>query len=215
MRSTLSLLGLWRWSPDVLDLLQLPGELDRKAVINELLLQCAEVEILYPDPDFLKQAVGAWSRIMLPIWQRLYSTTVLEYDPISNYDRHEEWSDSGSGNMSGSSSGTSGHSSSSNNTDNTTATNSRTGFNANEGMQPATSQTSTTTSSVTGQDNINDSNETETSSTSSSSHSGRMWGNIGVTTSQQMIEAERQVASYNVVQVIIRDFQDRFCILVY
>lgn len=215
MRSTLSLLGLWRWSPDVLDLLQLPSELDREAVINELLLQCAEVEILYPDPDFLKQAVGAWSRIMLPIWQRLYSTTVLEYDPISNYDRHEEWSDSGSGNMSGSSSGTSGHNSSSTNTDNTTTTNGRTGFNANEGMQPAASQTSTNNSSVTGTDSINDSNETETSSTSSSSHSGRMWGNIGVTTSQQMIESERQVASYNVVQVIIRDFQDRFCILVY
>lgn len=215
MKATLSLLGLWRWSPDVLDLLQLPGDLDRESVINELLLQCAEVEILYTDPDFLKQAVGAWSKIMLPIWQKLYNTTVLEYDPISNYDRHEEWSDSGSGNMSGSSSGTSARTSSSSNIDNTTTNNSRTGFNADEGMQPATSQTSTNNSSVTGQDNINDSNSTQTQSNNSSSHSGRMWGNIGVVTSQQMIEAERNVVSYNVVQVIIRDFQDRFCILVY
>lgn len=215
MRSTLSLLGLFRWNKNILDLLQLPAELDRDALINELLLQCAEVEILYPDPDFLRSAIGSWSTVMLPIWQRLYNTTVLDYDPISNYDRHEEWTDSNTGSMTGSSQGSSGHNSQSINNDTSDTQTGRTGFNVDAGMQPAGQTRTTTQGSVSGTDSINDSNETETSSSSSGSHSGRMWGNIGVTTSQQMIEAERTVSEYNIVQVIIHDFQDRFCLMIY
>lgn len=215
MKSTLSLLGLYRWNPDILDTLQLPSGLDRDAVISELLLQCAEVEILYPDPDFLSAAVGKWSSIMLPIWTRLYATTKLEYDPISNYDRHEEWTDTNTGSMSGSSSGSSGHNSSSTSLDTTITQTGRTGFNADAGMQPAAQQSTSVNGSATGNDQINDSNETQTDSSSTSKRTGRAWGNIGVTTSQQMIEAERSVASYNVVQQIVHDFQDRFCIMIY
>lgn len=215
MKSTLSLLGLYRWNPNILDTLQLPSGLDRQAVISELLLQCAEVEILYPDPDFLSTAVANWSTVMLPIWTRLYKTTQLEYDPISNYDRHEEWTDTNTGSMTGSSQGSSGHNSSSNAIDSTTTQQGRTGFNADAGMQPAAQQTSSNNSTATGSDQINDSNETQTDSSSTSKRTGRAWGNIGVTTSQQMIEAERSVASYNVVQQIIHDFQDRFCIMIY
>ena len=215
MTSTLSLLGLYRWKPDLLDTLQLPTGLDRQAVISELLLQCAEVEILYPDPDFLSTAVANWSTVMLPIWTRLYETTKLKYDPIANYDRYEEWEDNNTGSMAGSSQGSSGHNSSSNNVDTTTTQQGRTGFNASAGMQPAAQQTSTNNSTATGSDNINDSNETQTDSSSTGKHKGHMWGNIGVTTSQQMIESERSVASYNVVQQISHDFQDRFCIMIY
>lgn len=215
MKSTLSLLGLYRWKPDLLDVLQLPSGLDRDAVISELLLQCAEVEILYPDPEFLSAAVSNWSTVMLPIWTRLYETTQLEYDPIANYDRYEEWEDNNTGSMAGSSSGSSGHSSSSTNQDTTITQTGRTGFNANAGMQPAAQQSSSVNGTSTGSDNINDSNETQTDGSSTGKHSGHMWGNIGVTTSQQMIEAERSVASYNVVQQIVHDFQDRFCIMIY
>jgi len=215
MKSTLSLLGLYRWNPKLLDTLQLPSGLNREAVISELLLQCAEVEILYPDPDFLSTAVGNWSTVMLPIWTKLYATTQLEYDPISNYDRHEEWTDTNTGSMTGSSQGSSGHNSQSTNNDTTDTQTGRTGFNVNEGMQPSGQQRSTVQGTVTGTDSINDSNETQTDSSSTSKRTGRAWGNIGVTTSQQMIESERSVASYNVVQQIVHDFQDRFCIMIY
>lgn len=40
-------------------------------------------------------------------------------------------------------------------------------------------------------------------------------GNIGVTMTQQMISAEREVVRYNVIETIIADFKQKFCILVY
>ena len=40
-------------------------------------------------------------------------------------------------------------------------------------------------------------------------------GNIGVTTTQQMIREEREIADYSLYQIIIDDFKTRFCIMVY
>ena len=47
------------------------------------------------------------------------------------------------------------------------------------------------------------------------SRSVRAFGNIGVTTSQEMLEAERRVAKFNIYNLIINQFEERFCILVY
>ena len=40
-------------------------------------------------------------------------------------------------------------------------------------------------------------------------------GNIGLTTTQQMIKEQREVVQFNVIDVIIKDFIDRFCLKVY
>lgn len=40
-------------------------------------------------------------------------------------------------------------------------------------------------------------------------------GNIGVTTTQQMIEAERQLVKFNIYDLIIDSFKQRFCLLLY
>ena len=45
--------------------------------------------------------------------------------------------------------------------------------------------------------------------------SARMWGNVGVTTTQQMIEEERRVSEFNISDYIIESFKLRFCLLIY
>ena len=51
---------------------------------------------------------------------------------------------------------------------------------------------------------------------SSVTRSSRIHGNIGVTTSQQMLEQELEVApKLNIMNVIIESFKNRFCLLVY
>lgn len=47
------------------------------------------------------------------------------------------------------------------------------------------------------------------------SHTLHAHGNIGVTTTQNMIKQERQIDLFNVYDIIIEDFKMRFCILVY
>lgn len=49
----------------------------------------------------------------------------------------------------------------------------------------------------------------------SGSHTLRAHGNIGVTTTQQMIEQQREIEKFNLYDIIIDDFKMRFCILVY
>lgn len=41
------------------------------------------------------------------------------------------------------------------------------------------------------------------------------YGNIGVTTSQQMLEQEIDVAKHNMIQIIIDDFKKEFCVCIY
>lgn len=49
----------------------------------------------------------------------------------------------------------------------------------------------------------------------SGTHELRAHGNIGVTTTQEMIRQERAISLFNIYNVIIEDFKMRFCILVY
>ena len=103
MPATMSLLGLYNWDATILDGLVVPVGVDRETVINNLLRECAELEIIYPQPDALKFFITEWAKERLPVWNRLEATLHYEYDPISNYDRKEEWTDESSGSTAGTS----------------------------------------------------------------------------------------------------------------
>lgn len=46
-------------------------------------------------------------------------------------------------------------------------------------------------------------------------HTERRTGNIGVTTTQAMIEKEREIALFSIYDVVINSFKEHFCVLVY
>ena len=171
MPATMSLLGLYNWDRTILDGLIVPDGVDRATLINNLLRECAELEIIYPQPDALKFFVGEWSRERIPVWKKLAATLKFEYDPISNYDRKEEWTDEGSGSS-----------------ETLTA-----GYNSAGADVP----------------------ETKSSANSRGRRSGRSYGNIGVTTTQQMIEQERRISDFDMDHVIIQEFKKTFCLLIY
>lgn len=93
----LSPLGLYNWDNTIFDLMSIPEELDKDTLVDNLLAETAELEVLYPNPIVFKNLVGVWSNKQLDIWNRLYATTQYEYNPIENYNRYEEGSDSGTG----------------------------------------------------------------------------------------------------------------------
>lgn len=41
----------------------------------------------------MKNRITIWSNKYQINWKKLYDTTVLEYNPIENYDRMEDWTD--------------------------------------------------------------------------------------------------------------------------
>lgn len=179
MPATMSLLGLHNWDSTILDGLIVPDGVDRETVINNLLRECAELEIIYPQPEALKFFVGEWAKERLPIWKKLESTMHYNYDPISNYDRKEEWTDESSGSSEG------------------TSENKTAGYNSDGADVPESR------------------NSASSSASGKNKRTGRAYGNIGVTTTQQMIEEERRVSEFDIDHIIINEFKKTFCLMIY
>lgn len=170
----LSIMGLYEYDNNLFKGLQLPEGLNREAVINEILLQCAELELLYPSIDTMKLAITTWSLANQYTWQKLYDTMVVEYNPIWNVDATVsiDRDATGTGN----------------------ATDAVKGFNSNTWAE---------------------SDKTDTSSAATEDVTERRTGNIGVTTTQQMLEQERKIAEFNMISFIAQSFKQRFCLLIY
>ena len=90
--ANLSILGLYNNDPTVFDLMYFPDGFtaeDKQNVKDNILIECAEFECLYPNPAVMKNVIGIWSYKELPYWQRVYDAAQLEYNPIENYRRTE------------------------------------------------------------------------------------------------------------------------------
>lgn len=225
MRSTLSLLGMYQYRPDILDEFVIPEGIEKDIVVNNLLVETAELEILYADPDILKSIIGFWSKKELPIWVKLKETTEYEYNPIWNTDREyitiDKTTTTRTENV---------ESNSKTDTDTTYDTDTTTSQDRTNTLEVAAfndglsdSQRNTIDSEGTETTNATSSGNTNSSLTSNTDgneqvifeHREEGHGNIGVTTTQKMIKEEREVVKFNIIDFIIDSFKQRFCILVY
>ena len=294
MNTLLSIITMYKYDPTIFDDLVLPPELDPEILTDTIMLELGELELLYNDPNMMKFAIGRWSSKELKKWIDLYATTVLEYNPIENYNRTDDMTDAetrnlakneiqtrllaGSNNetrdlagssdetknLAGSSLETRDLATSINGTTDTTdsdvqgGTNSSqkqvAGYNSNtlqtsevdtqtlgatndKTVATITEQLGTDTGTVTmgttetGTDNTatTDTGTVNTATTDTGTienagsdtgtvtlnKTGNSKGNIGVTTTQQMIQQERDVVQFNMYDYITESFKNRFCILVY
>lgn len=206
----LSILGLYQYDSSIFDGFNPPTGVDKDLCVNSILTECAELSLVYTDPETFKTLVSLWSTRSSLKWAKLYATTQLEYNPIHNYDRTEEWTENENENrkndatqrITGDTTGT-------RNGENTEKVQ---GFNSNtfeNRAQNSELSNDTTTSNTDGE------SETNEERTFDGSKTGRAFGNIGVTTTQQMIKAEREVVKFSIVDEIVSDFKTQFCIMVY
>ena len=91
----LSIQGIYEYDPTVFDGFDSPvytdpdgaiHTLDRNDVINNILLQCAELELIYPSAQMMKFAIGVWSASNYDAWCKLYETQLMKYNPLWNVD---------------------------------------------------------------------------------------------------------------------------------
>lgn len=202
----LSFLGLYSWDNTLFDNLVLPEGFtsdDKTILVNNLMMETAELEVLYPDPDFMKSAIQAWSGKEVINWERLYKLMLMEYNPIENYNRVEESDNQNRGATTHSGKDIAQGSASD------ILTNQITSFDSNDLQTHDKSQDiSGTTDEVVHGHVITDSTGYHLES--------HISGNIGVTTSQQMAEQELDITpKLNIFNIIIQSFISRFCILVY
>lgn len=230
MSATMSLLGLYQINSSLFGELDVPEGVDKDTLVNNMLAETAELEILYPNPLTMQAFIGIWSHKELPIWERLYSTTKLEYNPIDNYNRVEKWTEDED---------------TAHNTDSESTATSRT---QSEGTSKQdsdgeidnstnhfTSAYNETDFTPTGMDNEtqqtrNNTTQTDEGDVSTRAQSGLVSdekgnrkltregtarGNVGVTTTQKMITEEREISEFNIYDYITDSFKNRFCLQIY
>lgn len=300
--ATMTLIGLYNFDNTIFDNLQFPAGIDKTTAVNEILMRSGEFEILYPDITFLKVAIEHWGKKHYRTFEKWFEALAIEFEPLYNYDRYEEYTDekvsqgsqsragsessqnilqnsdgrtessSGSqtgndvkvsasdGNTSGSETST-GNSISGTGSDTSTLgeterfvsaydagtyqpreketnSNGTTGLgdgyaanqnsvnksdttsgNASEALQHSAEDTQSVTASGSSQSaGQSASNMEETASDNRAEqmkHTAHLYGNIGVTTSTQMLEDFLRVERFSIFEQIADIFVDEFCIMVY
>ena len=278
----ITLIGMYQYMNDQNDPLfknlSVPTEMDKDQLINAILYKGAEFGVLYADPHFMQSMIKVWSDRYHHTLERWARALAIDYDPLENYDRREEWLDNGVRSKAGKTSrigseiGNDNRNNTGNSSDtaatntNAATTNSNTVSQSTVGTKQ-TDQTDDhqvsaydssayqnkdktdtdisnddTTISLTGGSGSSDTsgitNNVETHQTSdqqtgtdsrfknenindteeeghSDVHSGRTHGNIGVTTSQQMLQSELDIARFNLYDEAADLFLSEFCIYVY
>lgn len=259
---------------DLFKNLSTPTGIDKDLLVNNILLKGGEFEVLYAEPYFLQNMIGVWSAKWQRTMERWINALSIDYNPLENYDRMEDWTDDASrvsneekaetasnnsnvvgiNSTSDSESNTGSEkttrsenalaedysaSSGSGDTENKRSAmdssnyephdksiTTSSGENVSSGVTSAAGETETTSggSNDRNENNISqntasgDESRLENSNAidnSSSTHSGRMHGNIGVTTSQQMLEAELNISKWNLYDEIADLFISEFCIYLY
>lgn len=210
----ISILGLYEYDHTIFDDMYLPKDMDRSTAVNNILLECAELEVLLPEPDLMKRAIGFWSRAQASVWDKLWESTQFEYNPIWNKDGTitEDRDNTETRNLKRASDYTDTHNLKLER--DYDETNDRSAYNAStyqhvdkKVVNDDTSDTGTLRSAGSADDTgtIRDAGRT----------TRRETGNIGITTTQQMIKEEREIDQFSMYDYIVRAFKERFCILVY
>lgn len=238
MRATMDLIAAYSYDPSVLDLLELPEGVDRGVLIDNLLMETAEREIIYSNLGFLKQAIGSWSKKNLSVWEELYKTQHYEYNPIWNKDGTIKETETR--NLAGSNYHTDNVDRVDNLQDKNTrnfedketrdlddsSTNSVYGFNSSTEAPESkvvTDQNGTDTINHTGTDTVDHTGrqdldrtyDEKTTDTGTVTHERTEQGNIGLTSTQDLIRQQQELVKFNLMDYIIKDFGDKFCLGIY
>ena len=230
MSATISVLGLYYSNKDLFKDFNLPPDIDKDILVDNLLAETGELEVLYPNDVFMQFMIKQWSKKELPIWTHLLETTKYEYNPIDNYNRKETYTDiedtsknsetTVTGKSKTDSNGTSnvnGTVDSGNENNKSVSAYNETDFTPTERDTATQNETRQSIQSDSGTVNVNANSDSNTDETGKRTltHELQSSGNIGVTTTQSMINQERDIAQFNIIDYIINSFKERFCLQVY
>ena len=193
-------MGMYQYDGTLFDSFVIPESMEnlKETIIDTICLDTQELEVLYPSVPTLQYAIGVWCKAMNPIWKRLYDTTLLEYNPIENYNRVESITESEKRNDT--------LNSTSEANGNSEQINQNVAFNNTDFANNEKNMINNDTT-------VTDSSNNAYNTDRTTSHNAK--GNIGVTTSQTMIKQERDISEFSIVQYIVDDFKQRFCLMVY
>lgn len=199
----ITLIGMYNYDNTLFDGLTLPEGYNKDDFIDSLILEHGEKCVLYSDISYLKACISAWGRKWSLELSRIYEALTAEYNPIYNYDRYEEYKDTGSS--------TDKPDYESVNTQKKAGTvENRISADNSSSYQPdneSISDMGTISQTVKG---------TRSKVETELNHEAHLFGNVGVTTSASMVnEILEQRTKYNLYETAAKLFANELLINVY
>lgn len=202
MSAKITILGLKNYlayyKRDLFEGLELPEGVDREVLIDNIILKSTEFEVLIPDPEIMVKAIGVWSKKWFKSFERWVTALNTEYNPLENYDRYEEWTENAT---SEARSEENTITSSDGRTDGSVSAFDSTGYTPKDRNVSETHSDGNTQNVAEGKNN--------------NKHTGHLHGNIGVTSSQEMLRQELEIAYWNLYEHITDVFLQEFVIPIY
>lgn len=219
MQSKLTVIGLYNYDNTLFDNLVFPEGIEKSIAVNEILIRSGEFETLYPDFDFLKQMITHWGLKHYNTFEKWIEALSEEYDPLYNYDGHEEirdeerFSNGKTHDVTATTSGSHDATSTTTNLENeksVSAYDSSTYQPKEKEVQNGSVRDAGVTSGSTRDAGSENENGSKTFI-----HTLHRYGNQGTTMSQQMLQAELDVRRWNIYEQIADLFVRDFCIMIY
>lgn len=227
----MTLIGLYNYDSTLFDSLTLPDGYDKSVFVNTLLLEHGEKCVLYTDLNFMKFSIGAMGRKWYHEFERIYQTLTEDYNPLYNFDRNETYFDQIYGTNSEATTGWKGGGSTRTNkpesyteqltdgktTEKVSAFNSTSYEPSKEVSENAGKvKYSGTTEDIAENYGENSNGSVTGSEQKAITHTAQLYGNIGVTTSQQMAKDEVALRKdLNLYGVVTGIFANELLIQVY
>lgn len=216
------LLDLLYYDNTIMDNFTVPDGIDRQLALDTISQRCGLTPLYHPDPAWLKFYIGRWCSKNAKTWEELYKTTIQDYNPIYNYDRTEETTDTRSGTRTLSedtssntkqNGDTSVTDTSSDNSEHTTSADNSDTY--EPGYKDVSSRQDTQASESSNRVDVTGDRAVDETTGETYSHKMRAFGNVGVTTTQEMLSAQRTLVRYNVYDEIADSFKEEFCLYIY
>lgn len=195
LQPRMTLYGMYQYDPTLFDGVTLPEGMDKTLMVNQIIRQSGDLFPYYQVPPEVKTAITEWFTRRKDNFAKLWQGFTSDYNPIENYDRHEDSTETPDITHTLSNSGK----------DTSTNEAEVQGFNGADYV-PNSRTTSSGTSSTDGTDK----------ETGTRTYTSRIHGNIGVTTSAQMLEGELALRrSLDIYALIAAEFETDNLIQVY
>ena len=212
--SKITLIGFNNYYEHLWDELSLPSGINKELLINNILLRGGEFEVLYSDPVFMMHAIGVWSNKWRRTFEKWLKALSEEYNPLHNYDRHEIYTDTHSENEKINrkeyvTASDKSDSSGSGNTENEVSAYDVATYQPHDEASTSSTGHNESISST----NMSGNNDRDASGIVK--HDAHLFGNIGVTTSQQMLKDELDIDTWNIYEHITDLFLNEFAIYIY
>lgn len=210
------------YDKSIFDDIQLPTGIDLTTLVERIFIRCGEFSVMHTDFDYFKWQSDNFFKVHYNTFQKWVDALNIQYNPLENYDRYEQYTGSGQSASQSSAQGSGQSSDTVNDSESVTSseTNTKTvaAFNSSSYEnydKNVLSGSTTKTGSSTGSSTNSSTDSATGSGNYSDLHNIHTHGNIGVTTSQQMLQSEWEVALLNIYTAIADMYSDEFCIKVY